>query len=157
MVDFLQKVLRKNAIFSKVAGCRTYATLQKISSFTIVFQGFKHTFHNNQFRRSYFQETCFFGTSSVAVCSLVFFLFFQLHLSAPSQHDTTEATSFTVHFFNNTILNLSRSSRYLKNYIGNILFKTTAAKKDACNSFFQNDTNNIHRVSHNGVNAQKVI
>ena len=62
-----------------------------------------------------------------------------------------------MHFFNDAMLTLSRSNRYLKNYIGNILFKTTAAKEDACNSFFQNDTNNIHRVSHNGVNVQKVV
>ena len=46
---------------------------------------------------------------------------------------------------------------YLKNYIGNLLFKTAAAKKVAYNSFFQIDTNNIHRVSHNGVNVQKVV
>ena len=40
VVYVLQKYLRRNAIFIKVRGCRTYATLQKISSFTAIFRGF---------------------------------------------------------------------------------------------------------------------
>ena len=61
-------------------------------------------------------------------------------------------------FFSGTMLTLNRSNRYLKNSVGKFFFKATAAKEVANNSFiFQNDANHIHRVSHNGVNVQKVI
>ena len=69
------------------------------------------------------------------------------------------------------MLTLSKANRYLKNSVGKffskqqlqkrlriiVFFKTAAAKEVANNSFFQKDTNHIHRVSHNGVNVQKVI
>ena len=52
VVDVLYKSLQKNAIFSKVTVCRTYATSQKISSFTVIFKDFSADFTTNSLERA---------------------------------------------------------------------------------------------------------
>ena len=42
----------KNAIFSKITGFRTYATLQKRSSFTAIFKDFSADFTTNSLERA---------------------------------------------------------------------------------------------------------
>ena len=67
---------------------------------------------------------------------LLLFLFPNRHLPVQSQPNNTGAACFTVRFFNDTMLTLSRPNRYVKNYIGGFFFKAAAAKEIAYNSFF---------------------
>ena len=52
VADVLYKSLQKNAIFSQVTVCRTYATSQKLSSFTVIFKDFSADFIVNSLERA---------------------------------------------------------------------------------------------------------